>query len=654
MTGWNIDLPATSYLGIPGEYGHVATGDDIQTLINELKDQKFVAIDTETTGLVVWKDLPLYWSLAWGNKRATIHAGLLPYFQKEVFSNPDITWLFANAKYDAHILGNVGIDLAGKWADVQVMHALLHEDKPHRLKFIANHILGWTYGDFETQFGKIGKRQSAEDVIRRAERENFDLLVEYASNDAWATLGSFEALKQHLEQAPTHSLFSREPPFIQTLWDLFWKVEVPYTKTLWRMERHGVKVDRQRLENAEPEAEREIAQVAKEINKLADRVINPNSTPQLREWLIKERGLSPVKMTKGGKSGVRLPSIDERFLSHHDTDPGVKLVNRYRELSKLYGTYIVGLHNLLDPRDRIHTRYNQDVARTGRLSSSDPNLQNIPRPANDKWNLRSAFIPEEGNVIIAIDYEQLEMRLLAAAAMEPKMIKIFADGKDIHTGNVEMVFDIPYDDVVQAKKVDKQVKTGEIPETALTDYVQLCLRRRNEIKSVGFGINYGMGANRLSKQLGISQPEAQALINRYMETYPAVHAFFEEAVQETRMTGYAFTLLGRRRNVPEIMSHRRDERAQGERIATNTQIQGSAQDVCKMGQIHIDKLKLEERLGCKMLMQIHDELVFECPKETADAAIVEITDLMEHPFYRDLPVHLAVDSGMGGSWGAAK
>ena len=408
---------------------------------------------------------------------------------------------------------------------------------------------------------------------------------------------------------------------------------------------YGVQTDR---------GSREIAMLEREAYKLRGKPINLKSTPQLREWLIKERGLSPIKMTKGGKTGVREASVDVKFLKHYENDPAVKLVTKHRELSKLYGTYITGLHELLDPRSRIHTRYNQDVARTGRLSSSNPNLQNIPRPANDKWNLRGAFIPEEGNVIIAIDYEQLEMRLLAAASMEPKMLDIFASGKDIHTGNVEMVFGIPYDDVVSAKKVEKKVKAGELPESAMTDYVQLCLRRRNDIKSVGFGLNYGMGPNRLSKQLGISQSEAEELIERYMSTYPAVQAFFREAVQETKMTGYAFTLLGRRRNVPEIMSYRKDEQAQGERIATNTQIQGSAQDVCKMGQIHIDKLRLEERLGCKMLMQIHDELVFECPAETADAAIVEITDLMEHPFYRDLPVHLAVDSGKGGSWSQAK
>lgn len=647
MTGWNIELPTTQYLGIPVD------AEKLQEVIREVAAQPFVAIDTETTGLVVWKDMPLYWSLAWPGRRVTLHAGLLHHFQ-EVFKNPNITWLFANAKYDMHILANVGITFAGKVADIQVMHALLHEDKPHNLKFITNHILGWTYADFQDQFGKIGKKQSAEDVIRRAENENFSLLIEYAANDAWGTFAGFEKLRQQLEQALTHSLFSHAFPYVTTFWDLFWKVEVPYTKTLWRMERHGIKVNRERLEKAKPEAEKEITRIEREIDKLAGRHINPKSTPQLRDWLINERGLNPVKFTKGGKSGVREASVDVRFLEHHSNDPAVQLVMQHRDYSKLYGTYITGLHELLDPNDRIHTRYNQDVARTGRLSSSNPNLQNIPRPENDKWSLRSAFIPEPGYTIIAVDYEQLEMRLLAAAALEPKMIQIFAKGKDIHTGNVEMVFGIPYDDVVAAKKIDKKVKTGELPLSEMTDYVKLCIRRRNEIKSVGFGINYGMGAGKLSKQIGVSHDEAQDLINLYMDTYPAVRQFFGEAVAETMATGYAFTILGRRRNVPEIASHRKDERSQGERIATNTQIQGSAADVCKMAQINLDKVRLEERYGCKQLMQVHDELVFECPTECVDQVMPEIRDIMEHPFSLELAVHLAVDSGFGESWGAAK
>jgi len=647
--GWNIDLPPTLYFS-----GDNVSDPKFAELVKEVSDQPLLAIDTETTGLCVWKDIPLYWSLAWPGKRATLRADVLPYFQK-VFDDPAKHWLFANAKYDMHILGNVGAHLAGKCIDTQVMHALLYEDKPHKLKFMAQHILGWTWADFEDSFGKIGKRQSAEEVIRRAERENMALLVEYAANDAWGTLRLYDELRKQLEDAVTHSLFRDTSPYIQTLWDLFYKTEIPYTKVLWRMERHGIKVDRERLELAEPKARKEIDRIRREITSLAGFPLNPNSTPQLRRYFIEQEGLKPVRWTKGGKSGTREPSIDSHFLEHYQgRHKMVDLILQFREYAKLHGTYIVGLHDLLDPADRIHSRFNQDVARTGRLSSSDPNLQNIPRLENDKWHLRDAFIAEPGNSIIAIDYEQLEMRLLACASREADMIDIFRRQWDIHMGNASLMFGIPYEDLKAAKKTDKAVKQGELSEQAMTDYVLQCIHARSAAKNIGFGLNYGMGPGKLATSLGCSDEEAVQKIEQYKKTYPAVTQFYQEAIDETEQTGYAFTILGRRRNVPEIRSSRRDERGRGERVAVNTQIQGSAADVVKMAQILIDKVGLEYRFGCKMLLQVHDELVFECPNENVERVLPEICDLMEHPFSRDLDVRLEVDAGKGASWGSAK
>lgn len=1008
MTGWNIELPGTAYFelgrvqNVPGE------ADRLQTFVNEMLAQPAIAIDTETTGLVLWKDIPLYWSVAWPGKRATLHANMLHYFQP-LFQDRSKSWIMANAKYDTHILANVGINLAGNLVDTCVQHALLYEDKPHGLKFMAQHLHGWTYGDFQDQFGKIGAKQSAEQLIRRAEAENMNLLIEYAANDAWATWTVYETLRKQLQDANTHSLYRTQAPYIETLWDLFSKIEVPYTRVLWTMERQGIKVNRAHLEASRPEAETEIHQVEREIAKEVGFVLNPQSPKQLQDYFFNQRKHQPIKWSKGGKSGVRNPSCDSTFLEHIQYEDIVaKLVLRHRELTKLHGTYIVGLHDILDPNDRIHTRFNQDVARcmpagelvltdtgyipvedvrvghrvlthngrarrvvetsqhapkalcevtlsngcslrttenhqylladgtwlradelppgaevvvhsdaeiwrpirawpdyvvsswgrvrnartghilkaqskgkwghlkvtlsrngaqvrgndkkdkavhrlvaeafltpplsgddeirhlngiawdntvsnlcygtsqqnsedarlhgtlngapkltpaqveeirktasagqppsstskltfaiatriredyvagvgravlakgygvsyqaidnivkdrtwlgaqegvsadelgkrfgvsaacirdiwagrrwvrtpadqpsmfhtatvvevravgadctygltveedhshvtggivthnTGRLSSSEPNLQNIPRPENDKWNLRSAFIPEPGNDIIAVDYEQLEMRLLAAAALERDMIGIFERKWDIHMGNAALMFNLPYDDLKEAKNVDKKVKGGELPPGAMTDYVRRCLDARAAAKAIGFGLNYGMGAKKLGHALGISPEDAQMKIDQYKATYPAVSQFFAEAVAETAQSGYAFTLLGRRRNVTEISSHRRDERARGERMAINTQIQGSAADVCKMAQIRLMNFGLEARYGCKMLLQIHDELVFECPKETTKEALADIKELMEHPFTTDLAVHLAVDTGHGSSWGAAK
>jgi DNA polymerase-1 len=661
MTAWNIELPTTLYVSHGGHTAlpqdiqvHVGS-DEFQAFVNEMTAQPIIAIDTETTGLVRWKDIPLYWSVAWDGKRATLNADVLPYFQ-HIFDDPTKIWVFANAKYDMHILANVGIILRGKIMCTQVMHSLLYEDKPHRLKFMAKHILKWSWADFQDSFGKIGKLQSAEDVLRRAERENMPLLVEYAANDAWGTYYIWDELKKQLDKAQTFSLFRDIHPYISTLWDLFSKVEVPYTKALWRMERKGAKVNRQLLENAAPPAAQEIKEIEQEIARHAGRVINPNSPLQVRKYMFEERGLKPIKWSKGGKSGKRNPSADKTVLEHYKyDDPVVELILKHHELSKLYGTYLIGLHSVLNPAtDRIHTSFNQDVARTGRLSSSDPNLQNIPKPENDKWGIRGAFITDPGYTFIAIDYEQLEMRLLACASMEPTMIDIFRKNWDIHMGNAAMMYDVPYEDLKAAKGTDKAIKQGELGPEAMTEYVLKCLQMRSDAKSIGFGLNYGMGAGKLGRQLGISYKESLAKIARYKDAYPAVTQFYAEAIEETARSGYAFTVLGRRRNIPEIASTRKDERAQGERLAVNTQIQGSAADVCKMAQINLDKVDISGRFGCDMNLQVHDELGFECPTEMVQEVLPEIVDLMEHPFSKDLAVHLAVDVGMGPSWGTAK
>jgi len=653
MTGWNIEMPGTDYFAL--ETLQQAGGPErFQAFMNEMAAQPISAIDTETTGLVLWKDIPLYWSVAWEGRRATLHANVLQHFQP-LFRDPTKKWVMANAKYDTHILANVGCNLAGKLIDTCVMHALLYEDKPHGLKYMAKHLIGWTYGDFQDQFGKITKLNSPENIIRRAEQENFNLLIEYAANDAYATWQVYEELRKQLQGAITHSLFRTIPPYIETLWDLYSKIEVPYTRALWQMERHGVKVDRAHLERAEPEALGEIQRLEKDIAKHVGFVMNPRSTKQLKEYFFDRAKLKPLRWTKGGKTGVRQPSCDSAFLEYYEHEnPVAGLVLRHREFSKLHGTYIKGLHDILDPFDRIHSRFNQDTVRTGRLSSADPNLQNIPRPENDKWHLRSAFIPEPGNLFATVDYEQLEMRLLAAAAMERDMIAIFDKNWDIHMGNASMMYGVPYDDLVSAKAIDKAVKGKKQPDSALTAYVLQCLQFRADAKNIGFGLNYGMGAAKLSRALGCTFEEAKKKIEMYKAAYPAVTQFYQEAIAETEKTGYAFTVLGRRRNVAEIASHRKNERALGERIAVNTQIQGSAADVCKMAHINLMKVDIEGRYDCKIVLNVHDELAFEGPKDALPRALIEITDLMEHPFTMDLAVHLAVDAGIGESWGAAK
>lgn len=662
---WNIDMPTTRYYS--GDSGH----DAIQGLVNEVMASKKVAIDTETTGLSKWADIPLYWSLAWGNNRATLRADVLQYFQ-EPFNCPDITWLLANAKFDMHMLANFGFSVAGNWWDIQVMHALLYEDKPHRLKFIANHILSWTYADFQDQFGKIGKKQSAEELIFRAERENFDLLVEYAANDAWATLQAGNELQAQLEREFTFSLFNKAAPYIDTLWDFFSKVEAPYTKVLWAMERRGIKIDRQKFAAARPEAQAKVREIERAIVKAAGFMLNPKSTPQLRKYFFEIAGLQPLSMSDGGKTGVRQPQVNEAFIEYYQNENEVAhLLIEHREYSKLLSTYIEGLDALVDPWDRIHTNFNQDVARTGRLSSSEPNLQNIPRPENDHWNLRGAFITEPGWKIIASDYSQLEMRLLAAAALEQDMIDIFLRGWDVHTGNAALMYDAPYEDIALGKKMAKDAPSMDQAELYaaaeekapgisgrckgdLVQYLKDCASHRSDAKNIGFGLNYGMGANKLARDLGVDKKIAEAKIDQYKKTYPAVDRFMKEAIEEGRKYGYSFTVMGRRRNIPMITSNRKDQQALGERLAVNTQIQGSAADVCRMAQLNLYAAGLHQLYDCHMILQVHDELVFECPSEMVDVVKPEIEELMAHPFSLELPCPMVAEAGVGDSWGEAK
>jgi DNA polymerase-1 len=646
MGEWNISAPTTEY------YDH--TSPNIQHVVNEVLATPEIAIDTETTGLAIMSDLPLYWSLSWGTRRMTLGASALPFFE-DAFRDPNKLWIFANAKYDAHILANVGITIAGCLADIQVMHALLYEERSHRLKDINEDLFGWKWADFQDTFGKIGKKQSAEDRIRKAERENFDLLVEYAANDAWGTKESYYELKKRLQNAQTYSLFRDRPPYIETLWDLFSKVEVPYTKVLWKNERNGILVDQDYLDRIRPQAKQEITDIEREICKEAGTMLNPNSTKQLREYFFDKMNIRPLKKTSGGKTGVRNPSVDRGFLEHYANQyPVADLVLRHRKLSKLYGTYIEGIGKYLDNNSRVHTRFNQDVARTGRLSSSDPNLQNIPNPTNDKWCLRGAFIAPDDCDLLVHDYRQLEMRLLACASEEPGMVEVINKGWDIHMGNASMIFGMPYDEIKEAKRISNAIEEGQMAETALTPRMIECLQARAAAKTIGFGIVYGMGPAKLANSLKITRAEAEAKLAQFKRTYPAIDAFTAEAVRETRETGYAFTIMGRRRNVPQIISNRNDERMQGERIAVNTQIQGSAADVVKMAQILLDKLQLDRRYDCHGLLQIHDELVHQAPKAAIPEMRSEIKLWMEHPFSMGLAVALETDDGVGRSWMDAK
>lgn len=646
---WNISMP-------DGEWFTSETP-GLEALVREVADTPVMAIDTETTGLNYMKDRVLYWSLSWERRgtpghfrRVCLRSDTLPAFAR-VFKNPDREWSFVNAKYDMHMLFNMGFELKGKIFDTSVMHSLLYEEERHDLDHMATSVLGWTWkDDFKTGF----KTEGPLGFLTRLEMEDLPRLVEYASNDAYGTIFLRNKLKKELEEARTWSLY---PETFPTLWELFHKTEAPFTRVLWKCERAGAFVDVNYLKSIEGPVTAELNKVEREIVRLVGRPINTNSRNQLSDYFFKEKNYRPLKMTKGGKSGVKAPAVDFdtlEYLVQQYNDPVAENMLIQRDLAKLKGTYVEGIQGSRDDYGRVHTRFNQDVARTGRLSSSDINLQNIPRPDTDKFRIRRAFIPEPGNNLIVADYEALEMRLLACAAMEPDMIQIFLDNKDIHMGNASLVFGIPYDDMKKAKSIDKEVKEGARPESDMTDYYQRCLLARQHVKTIGFGLNYGMKENKLARDLKISKKEALDLMERYMSRYPAVRNFYASSIETVRQTGYAFTLLGRRRFLPEIASAQSDVRWRAERQASNVPIQGTAADVVKMAMIKCDEANLLDEFGVHMLIQVHDELMFEGPEETTEPAKKRIREIMEDSLPTKLAVPLKVSIGSGKSWMDAK
>ena len=657
---WNVSLPQAEWYKL---------GDRrLEPIIAEVLDLDEVALDTETTGLNVINDVPLYWSLSWGERRICMPATTIQLF-REAFADRTKRWVFADAKFDRHMLANVGIDIAGELMCVQVMHSLLYEEESHALKYMEKQQLGWQTRDFKDLFDPRAGETIGDRLLRAETNESdFDNLIEYASSDAYCTWQIYLILRKKLEEENTFSLY---PDQFNDLWDLYFKVEMPFTKVLWKCERRGVKIDTKYLKDLQGPIEEEIIRLERKITQLAGKLINPSSNKQLREWFYGKLGIKPRTFTKGGKKGVREPSMDGKMLEwiaeqqdNTDAKQAAEHLLRYRDLTKTNGTYIVGMQKRLDHRGRVHTRFNQDVARTGRLSSANPNLQNVKTVEEDEWKVRGAFIADAGHNLIVGDYEQLEMRLLAAASFEPSMIDIFLSNRDIHMGNAVTIFGpnyrkkhdwaMTYEDLVHAKKVDKKVKAGELEEDAMTEHVKLALVARLRAKTIGFGLNYGMKENKLARSLDCTKQEAKELIALYLERLPAVEQFYKSAIEESHATGYSYTLLGRRRFHAEILSHNSMERWAAERQAVNNNIQGTAADVVKLAMIQCDRAGLDEQFGCFMELQVHDELMFECPKETTHAALPRIREIMEHPLPAELAVPLTVSIGSGPSWINAK
>jgi DNA polymerase-1 len=593
-------------------YRSVVSEAQLDDLCNALKQAARFAFDTETTSLVATRaDLVGLsfavkpgegWYLPVGHRylgvpqqldRTLVVEKLQP-----LLADPQLAKVAQNAKYDLLVLRRAGLEVAGLSCDTMLASYLANPAaKSHGLDTLASELLGYRTISYAEMTGK-GKNQ-----IGFAEVEVEKATI-YAAEDADITLRLADKLEPRLVETGQDSLFR--------------EVELPLVAVLTDMEWQGVRIDADFLQGLSADMKVRLAVLEKHIHELAGRSFNVGSPKQLGEVLFEYLKLPRGKKTKTGWS------TDVEVLTELAEDHAIAAqVLDFRSVSKLKSTYCDALPKLINPdTGRIHTSFNQTVTATGRLSSSDPNLQNIPIRSEEGRRIREAFVPAEGNVLLAADYSQVELRILAHMADEPALKESFARGEDIHTRTASEIFDVFLEMVT--------------PEM------------RRQAKTINFGVLYGMSAFGLAKSLGIGRKEAQAYIDNYFARYPRVLVFMETKKAEARDKQYVTTLLGRRCAVPEIASKNGAVRGYAERNAINYPIQGSAADIIKLAMVRIHARLKAENLQAKMVLQVHDELVFDVP--VAEQAAVEklVREEMEHAVALDVP--LSVDIGVGRNW----
>ncbi len=593
------------------DYRLVRTAEELEEVKKEIANAKEVSFDFETTslstidaqvvGLAVSCKEGKAWYIPVGKHREgpCLEHNLLWEFMKGFLEDESKEKIAQNSKYEYSILLRHGLEIKGPLFDTMLASYLLNPaSRSHNLDSLAMEYLGYqttTYKEV-TQKGKKEIPFSEVDL---------NTACNYACEDADITL----KLKHILEAKVEEEGLSR----------LLKKLEIPLVPVLARMELAGVLVDTEHLALISKEMERLMENLQNDIFHLAGEEFNINSTKQLGHILFEKLKLKPVKKTKKGGLSTGMEVLEKLALEH----PLPKLVLEYRQLTKLHSTYVLSLPKMINPRTgRIHTSFNQAVTSTGRLSSSDPNLQNIPIRTEWGRKIRQAFIAPKGYKLISADYSQIELRILAHFAEDEKLIEAFVENRDIHQQTAAEIFGVALEEVT--------------PE----------MRRR--AKTVNFGIIYGMSPYGLSQDLGISVEEAKSYIKLYFSRYPGVRRFIEETIQKAKETEMVHTIMGRRRFIPEISSRNRNVREMGERFAINTPIQGSAADIIKLAMIEVDKRLMEDNLQSKMILQVHDELLIEAPEEEVEKVSQMVKDAMEGVY--KLKVPLKVDVGIGDNW----
>lgn len=587
-------------------YTLVDTEKDLEKLVKDLKGAREVCFDTETThshplraDLVgvgfCWKEGVAYYVPCNGElgKERVLQS------LKEVFSHSEISWYGHNLKYDLHILKNEGMEVAHLSFDTILASYLLNSHSHrHSLDFLAKQYFDQEKTPIQDLIGR-GKKQ-----ITMAE-VSLQKVCDYCCEDVDYTYRLKQCLSKELEERSLSSL----------LYDL----ELPLTDVLLKLERAGIFADREQLLELSSEMKLATSAIAEEVKELAGEEFNINSPKQLSHILFEKMGIQPPKKTATGFS------TDAEVLTKLSSEyPIAERLLAYRSLEKLRSTYAEALPQEILPRTgRIHCTLNQFVAATGRLSSQDPNLQNIPVRTEEGRKIREAFRPErEGWSFLSADYSQIELRLVAHMSEDPKMLEAFHRGVDIHRATAAEVFGVPLEEVSRAQ--------------------------RYHAKAVNFGILYGQQAYGLSRELGIGVRDAADFIKTYFQRYEKVKEFLEECKERARREGKAVTLIGRERLIPEINSRNPVLRANAERLAINTPLQGTAADLIKLAMLQVDRELSSSKLKSFLVLQIHDELLFEVPDEEIEIMKELTRNAMETVF--ELKVPLVVDVNIGKNW----
>ncbi len=590
------------------DYRLITSKEDAKQLCDRLMESRIVSLDTETDSTNAI-DAELV-GLSFSMKEHEAFYVAIPAPREEaqemvdifkpLYENPNILKIGQNIKYDYEVLRNYGIDIQGKMFDTMLAHYVWHPELRHNMDYMAETLLGYQTVHIEELIGQKGKNQ------KNMRDLNPDDVYEYAAEDADITLQLRNVLEQKLDEVDARRLFE--------------DIEMPLVKVLADMEINGVRLDTDQLKETQKVFTDRMNQYERHAFEEAGQEFNISSPRQVGDILFGKMQL--VEKPKKTKTGQYVTS-EEVLQQLSGKAPIVDDILNYRGMKKLLGTYVEALPKLIDTKDQhIHTSFNQAITATGRLSSSDPNLQNIPVRDDDGKEIRKCFIPDEGCRWFSADYSQIELRIMAHLSGDDNMIEAFREGFDIHRATASKIWKEPMQDVSDAQ--------------------------RKKAKQANFGIIYGITAFGLAQRMDISNKDARQLIDDYFHTFPKVHQYMEQAKENTREKGYAETMFGRRRYLPDIKSGNNTVRGFAERNAINAPIQGSEADIIKIAMIRIWRRFKTENLRSKMILQVHDELNFSvCPGEEEK---VEDIVMQEMQNAANLSVPLTADAGWGDNW----